>query len=76
MEKIINIKIFYLKKWMAVIEETNERLASGATKNEAITKAMFSFERESNCKLLIKNDSGKIIKTRCRRSLATVKSWQ
>lgn len=58
---------------MAVVEETNERLASGATKNEAITKAMFSFERESNCRLFIKNDSGKVIKTRCRRALATAK---
>ena len=73
MEKIVNIKIFYSKKWMAVIEETNERLASGATKNEAITKAMFSFERESNCRLYIKNDLGKIIKTRCRRALSTAK---
>ena len=73
MEKIINIKIIYLKKWMAVIEETNEKLACGATKNEAITKAMFSFQRESNCKLLIKNDAGKVIKTRNRKVLATVK---
>ena len=71
MEKIVNIKVFYSKIWIAVIEETNERVASGATKNEAITKAMFSFDRESNCRLFIKNDEGKIIKTRCRRTLSS-----